>query len=45
MVKTIFNLLKRKIWKKEIEENQKQKGKDIQLKIRKSSVKRFGNTI
>ena len=44
VVKSIFNLLKSKLKRKENEE--KQKGKDIKLKIRKSSLKRFGtNTI
>ena len=43
VTKSIFNLLKNKL-KKEVEE--KPKGNDIQLKFRKSSLKRFGaNTI
>ena len=42
--KNIFNLLKSKLKKRKVEE--KPKGKDIELKIRKSSFKRFGeNTI
>ena len=42
--KNIFNLAKAKIGKKKVEE--KKKEKEIQLKIRKSSLKRFGkNTI
>ena len=44
-VKTVFNLLKSKLKKEKIEEK-KEKPKDLQLKIRKSSLKRFGtNTI
>ena len=44
VLKTIFNLLKNKL-KKEQEVDEK-KEKDVQLKIRKSSLKRFGtNTI
>ena len=43
-LKNICIFLKNKIWKKEVEE--KEKPKDIQLKLRKSSLKRFGaNTI
>ena len=43
-VKSIFNLLKSKLKRKENEE--KPTGKNIKLKIRKSSLKRFGtNTI
>ena len=43
-VKSIFNLLKSKLKRKENEE--KPTGKDIKLKIRKSCLKRFGtNTI
>ena len=42
---TVFNLLKNKLKKEKIEEK-KEKPKDLQLKIRKSSLKRFGaNTI
>ena len=41
VVKHIFNLLKSKL-KKEKEVEEKQKGKEIQLKIRKSSLKRLG---
>ena len=42
----MFNLLKSKIGKKGKGEEEKEKGKDIQMKIRKSSLKRFGaNTI
>ena len=41
----MFNLLKSK-FKKGKGEEEKEKGKDIQMKIRKSSLKRFGaNTI
>ena len=43
VVKTIFNFVKSKIVKKKVEE--KKKEKEIQLKIRKSSLKRFVNTI
>ena len=43
-VKNIFNLLKSKLKRKENEEKQKEKA--IKLKIRKSSLKRFGeNTL
>ena len=45
VLKNIFNLLKSKFKKEKSEEKQKQKGKEIQLKTRKSSLKRFGNTI
>ena len=46
MVKTIFNFVKSKIIKKGKVEEEKEKGKDIRLKVRKSSLKRFGaNTI
>ena len=38
--KNIFNLLKSKLKKRKVEE--KPKGKDIELKIRKSSFKRLG---
>ena len=45
-VKAIFNLAKSKIEKKEKVEEEKEKGKNIRLKVRKSSLKRFGaNTI
>ena len=47
-VKTVFNLLKSKLKKEEVEEveEKQKKGKEIRLKIRKSSLKRFGaNTI
>ena len=40
MVKTIFNLLKSKLKKEKIEEK-KEKPKDVRLKVRKSSLKRF----
>ena len=45
--KNIFNLLKSKLKKeKEVKEKEKEKGKDdIQMKIRKSSLKRFGANI
>ena len=43
--KSIFNLLKSKL-KKEKEVEEKPKGNDIQMKFRKSRLKRFGaNTI
>ena len=42
MVKTIFNFVKSKIIKKGKGEEEKEKGKDIQMKIRKSSFKRLG---
>ena len=41
--KNIFNLLKSKLKKRKVEE--KPKGKDIELKIRKSSLKRFGQIL
>ena len=44
VVKTIFNLVKSKIGKKEKEVEEK-KEKDIRLKVRKSSLKRLANTI
>ena len=46
VVKTIFNLLKSKL-KKGMAEEDKEKGrKNIELRVRKSSFKRFGaNTI
>ena len=45
-VKVIFNLLKSKIGKKGKGEEDKEKGKAVQMKMRKSSLKRFGkNTI
>ena len=45
VVRTIFNLVKSKIGRKETEAEEK-KGKNIELKLRKSSLKRFGaNTI
>ena len=50
-VKTVFNLLKSKLKKEEVEEveeveEKQKKGKEIRLKIRNSSLKRFGaNTI
>ena len=44
VVKSIFNLLKSKLKKeKEVEEKEKEKKQDVQMKkIKKSSVKRFG---
>ena len=46
VVKDIFNLLKSKIGTKRKVEEEKEKRKNIQLKTRKSSLKRFGaNTI
>ena len=45
VVKAIFNLLKSKL-KKEKEVEEKKKTNDVRLKVRKSSLKRFGaNTI
>ena len=45
VVKAIFNLLKSKL-KKEKEVEEKKKTNDVGLKVRKSSLKRFGaNTI
>ena len=45
-VKVIFNLLKSKIGKKGKSEEEEEKEKAVQMKIRKSSLKRFGkNTI
>ena len=44
VIKAIFNLVKAKIEKKEVEKK-KQKGKDVELKIRKSSLKRFGQIL
>ena len=46
VLKTIFNLLKSKLKKEKEVEAKKEKSKDIRLKVRKSSLKRFGaNTI
>ena len=45
VVKTIFNFVKSKIIKKGKVEEEKEKGKDIRLKVRKSSLKRFGENI
>ena len=46
VVKTIFNFVKSKIGKKGKVEEEKEKGKNIQMKMRKSSLKRLGkNTI
>ena len=44
-VKTVFNLLKSKIEKKGKVEEEKEKIKDIRLKVRKSNLKRFGANI
>ena len=44
VVKSVFGFLKRKIWKKEAEK-EKEKAKEIQLKVRKSSLKRFGEIL
>ena len=44
VIKTVFNLVKAKIEKKERKVEEK-KEKDIQLKVRKSSLKRFGDNI
>ena len=44
--KVLFNLLKSKLKKEEVEEvEEKQKKGKEQLKVRKSSLKRLGNTI
>ena len=45
VMKTVFNLLKSKFGTKGKVEEDKEKGKEIQLKIRKSSLKRLANTI
>ena len=47
VIMVIFNLLKSKLKKGNVEEDkEKEKGKNIELKVRKSSLKRFGtNTI
>ena len=45
VVKAIFNLLKSKLKKSEKSEEKEKKTNDIQLKVRKSSLKRFGDTI
>ena len=46
VVKAIFNLLKSKLKRSEKSEGIEKKTNDIQLKVRKSSLKRFGaNTI
>ena len=44
-VKDIFNLLKSKLKKRKAEEKQEKKPNDIQMKIRKSSLKRFGQIL
>ena len=43
VIKAVFNLLKAKIGKKEVDE--KKKSKDIQMKVRKSSLKRSGSIL
>ena len=46
MTKMLFNVLKSKIKRKEAKvETEKEKSKDVQLKIRKSSLKRFGQIL
>ena len=48
VTKVLFNLLKSKLKKEEVEEveEKQKKGKEIRVKVRKSSLKRFGaNTI
>ena len=47
VVKMLFNVMKSKVGRKETNiETKKEKAKEVQLKIRKSSLKRFGeNTI
>ena len=44
VVKNVFNLLKSK-WKKGEKEVEEKKAKDIELKIKKSSLKRFGQIL
>ena len=44
-VKVMFNLLKSKIGKKEAEKEKNEKKKDIQLKVRKSSLKRLAQIL
>ena len=45
--KVLFNLLKNKLKKEEVEEveEKQKKGKEIQLKVRKSSLKRLGQIL
>ena len=46
VTKMLFNVLKSKIERKEAKvETEKEKSKDVQLKIRKSSLKRFGQIL
>ena len=45
VIKSIWNLLKSKNGKKGKAEEEKEKGKNIQLKVRKSSLKRFGKML
>ena len=45
VVKVIFNFVKSKIGRKEKEAEVKERSKDIQLKVRKSSVKRLGQIL
>ena len=44
-VKVMFNFLKSKIGKKEVEKEKNEKKKDIQLKVRKSSLKRLAQIL
>ena len=44
-VKTVFNLLKSKCKKGKAEEDKENRRKNIQLKVRKSSLKRFGKML
>ena len=46
VAKMLFNVVKSKIERKEAKvETEKEKSKDVQLKIRKSSLKRFGQIL
>ena len=45
VVKAIFNMVKSKVGRKEKEADEKKKSKEIQLKIRKSSLKRLGQIL
>ena len=45
VMKIVFNLLKSKIGTKGKVEEDKEKGKTIQLKVRKSSLKRVGQIL
>ena len=45
MVTTIFNLLKSKLKKGKAEEDKEKERKNIELKLRKSSLKRLGQIL